>query len=372
MPKLDLLSEVDKDTIYFDGLTKIENEMKTISKNHRIVIFIDDLDRCNSKKALEVFESTKIFLDLEGFIFIIGLNHETLYKLIEEKFKNIAVKGEEYIRKIIQIYINMPSWKISDISKLYNNILMKLGEENTILDNPEIIELMVLAVGSNPRETKRLVNKYIINKSINQQLEFLDFLISQLLETQYKELYQDLNTDYNFRNEFINLFKLESGKLNMYLNAIKEEQSLNSTQKKILNINPETWSFLNKYRDHIIKILNEWEIYKEIFPSVDPIETIRRTVIKEFITDLTSIINRINPTLDKNSNIPLLKEIETLRTKLYNKRFNTLHEETIRELGLLIQDILNDLDKDSHEFINKKEELFKYLNEFKDIEAKRK
>jgi len=81
---MDILSTVDKDTIYFDGVEKIENEMKKVLKNNRIVVFVDDLDRCSPDKAREGFESIKVFLDIEGFVFIIGLSPEVIKKLISE------------------------------------------------------------------------------------------------------------------------------------------------------------------------------------------------------------------------------------------------------------------------------------------------
>src|SRR5215213_2162300 len=74
------LPEEDKDTIYFHGLKQIEDAMnKVLEESHesRIVVFIDDLDRCSPKKALEVFESIKVFLGIKGFVYIIGLSHET-------------------------------------------------------------------------------------------------------------------------------------------------------------------------------------------------------------------------------------------------------------------------------------------------------
>ena len=89
VPKLELLGEInEKDTIYFDGIEKIEKELKELQNlrnkqnldEFRIVVFIDDLDRCSPKKALEVFESVKVFLGVDGFIYVLGVSPETILK----------------------------------------------------------------------------------------------------------------------------------------------------------------------------------------------------------------------------------------------------------------------------------------------------
>jgi predicted KAP-like P-loop ATPase len=46
----------------------------------KIIIFIDDLDRCSPKETVQVLESTKAFLDIRGFVFVIGLSLETTDK----------------------------------------------------------------------------------------------------------------------------------------------------------------------------------------------------------------------------------------------------------------------------------------------------
>ena len=117
IPKLETLPEIDKDTIYFDGIQKIESEIKRIRRNFpqtRIVIFIDDLDRCSPETAVNIFESIKVFLDIEGFIFIVGLSRELLDQMIGLKLANAGltnVQADEYIRKIIQIEILIPQWE---------------------------------------------------------------------------------------------------------------------------------------------------------------------------------------------------------------------------------------------------------------------
>jgi hypothetical protein len=101
LPKMDLLTEIDKDTIYFDGIYKIEEDMRAIMKEYtstRVVVFIDDLYRCSPKKALEVFESIKVFLGIDGFVYVIELSHVTIAKLITAQYKESEIKGEQYIK----------------------------------------------------------------------------------------------------------------------------------------------------------------------------------------------------------------------------------------------------------------------------------
>ena len=44
----------------------------------RIVVFVDDLDGCLPTNALDVLESMKLFFDLPGFIFVVGLDESVI------------------------------------------------------------------------------------------------------------------------------------------------------------------------------------------------------------------------------------------------------------------------------------------------------
>ena len=63
----------------------------------------------SKKKTLEVLESIKVFLGMEGFMYVIGLSHDIVTKLIDIDYKESGVKGEQYIKKIIQIPITLPN-----------------------------------------------------------------------------------------------------------------------------------------------------------------------------------------------------------------------------------------------------------------------
>jgi predicted KAP-like P-loop ATPase len=86
LPGLKEIDEIEKRTIYFEGQSKIENEIKNIRMKDpslRIVVFVDDLDRCSPEKVIEVFESIKVFLGMDGFIYVLGISHNKISQLIK-------------------------------------------------------------------------------------------------------------------------------------------------------------------------------------------------------------------------------------------------------------------------------------------------
>ena len=113
--------ELERDTLYYDGLERIRGAMSNISS--KIVVFIDDLDRCSPKKVIEVFESMKIFLDIEGFVYVLGLSREIILKAIEEVYRKYEINGEEYVRKIIQVPLKIPEWTEEHIVCLIDDLL---------------------------------------------------------------------------------------------------------------------------------------------------------------------------------------------------------------------------------------------------------
>jgi predicted KAP-like P-loop ATPase len=48
----------------------------------RVVVFVDDLDRCLPANALDVLESIKLFFDLSGFVFVVGLDEDVVERAV--------------------------------------------------------------------------------------------------------------------------------------------------------------------------------------------------------------------------------------------------------------------------------------------------
>jgi KAP family P-loop domain len=260
IPKLQRLPEIDKDTIYFDGLKTLENEIKKILKGYqksRIVVFIDDLDRCSPDTTLEVFESIKAFLDIEGFVFIIGLSREALDKLITKKFEQMGlsgITGEEYIRKIIQIEINIQKWKDYAIKDLIGKLSYKLQDKD-IEDNKDLI---AKGIEMNPRQVKRLINRYVVARSANlsakRPFNSKKFLVGEIFNGRWPKFYQRLS-DETFLTNLKDYIEMQPNERNQFIQTLEtkkgKEEKLFDFEEIVLSYKDDSalWDFIEFNKD---------------------------------------------------------------------------------------------------------------------------
>ncbi len=252
--KLKYVHRLYRDSVFFDGLERIKNEMKRIreadhDKEYRVVIFIDDLDRCSPSKALEVLESMKLFLDIEGFVFIMGLNYKTVTTLISYAYQTTGVQGEDYIKKIIQIPIKIPTWSHENmIDLIETKIVPNLNEEYTrfLRQNSAMIAKVV---EYNPRQLKRFLNNVIIafetfaNKRDSPQITFNEIFLVKILRSEWPDFYKEFVHNIAFR-ELIEWMSLQPRQLNKYFKYLKnptDEEAIERREKRLI--------FLNKLQD---------------------------------------------------------------------------------------------------------------------------
>ncbi|MFQ5440773.1 MAG: P-loop NTPase fold protein [Nitrosopumilaceae archaeon] len=303
--KLEFLNEIEKQSIYFQGLETVNEEMQkirdVIGQDYRVVVFIDDLDRCSSKKALEVLEAVKVFLDMEGLVYVVGLSHRTVTNLIAQSYKETGVKGEDYIKKIIQIPIKLPAWTQENmIDLLEKKIVPHLNEDygRFLKQNARIVSKVV---GYNPRQLKRFINNVIVAfetfsyKEKPDEWVVEEIFLVQILKSEWMDFYTEFSRDQKFHDFFkLTLIAKESEmkKFSKYLQEsqfidpeIQKTEKLNLLQKfsekslftltrKQLEIlaefDFETWSFLFEFQDILFNI-KKWDEIDQVTEVVEEI-----------------------------------------------------------------------------------------------------
>lgn len=72
----------------------------------RVVVFIDDLDRCQPATAFKLLEALKIHLSLPNCVFVLGMNQQTVVEAIASEIKRdesdavTRLKAEAYLEKL--------------------------------------------------------------------------------------------------------------------------------------------------------------------------------------------------------------------------------------------------------------------------------
>ena len=221
------------------------------SKQGKVVILIDDLDRCLPRHIIDSLEAIKLFLNVPKTAFVIAADEFIVSNAIKSEYKSLIDAsnngegnredlGKSYMEKFIQLPYHLPTLsrkevetyvtllfcqeflddesfeKVqSDFSKfIMENKFEKYGWDNIrkIIDPTKYVELSATigfvshfssiigtALRWNPRLIKRFLNAYEIRLSLlkssglDTQPNKFALLKLMLLEQQYINLFKELN-----------------------------------------------------------------------------------------------------------------------------------------------------------------------------------
>ncbi|GAB4526806.1 MAG: hypothetical protein Tsb0020_44480 [Haliangiales bacterium] len=139
----------------------------------RMVVFIDDLDRCMPEVALRVLEALKLYLNIPDLVFVVGVDRSVIDQLVREHYTRLGLepeKSKHYLAKMFQVevvvapsesqaedFLDLQLRAISENTNKYWTTRLKEHEQ-------EIFRGVLLQLAKrNPRELKRLLNSALIH-----------------------------------------------------------------------------------------------------------------------------------------------------------------------------------------------------------------
>jgi predicted KAP-like P-loop ATPase len=191
----------------FSKLLKSDESIKSV------VIFIDDLDRCMPETIIETLEAIKLFLFAPKTAFIIGADERLVKYAVRKRFPELAGEksevGRDYLEKLIQFPVRVPSLGVGELETYINLLFANLGwlsqeqfskllksvsdvqgsdvldtrltlvsakkvlgdklhkslEESFVLTS-HIAPLLAVGLAGNPRQCKRFLNTLIMRQSM--------------------------------------------------------------------------------------------------------------------------------------------------------------------------------------------------------------
>jgi len=326
---LEVSSFLDNKENLFEAVEKLKESFQKLVNEKagdegRVIIFIDDLDRIEPERAVELLEVLKIFLDCEKCIFVLAIDYGVVTRGVKVKYGNdfSESKGKSFFDKIIQVPFKMPvgSYDISlYVKKCFEDIGLEVEEE--VL--PQYINLIKYSIGNNPRSMKRLFNSFlllsnisdseILEDSLNRQILFALLCMQSSYELMYNYIIEKrLDLDGEFFNE------------------LKNEK--NDIFKKI-EMNEKEISQFTRFMENFYNLLDkdgDGEINKE-----DEMEVFRKVLNFSTVTSSSAEVEENEDSILRDYRFKNRNIARTIKTKL-NKGFKVDFGETYKKKGIEI------------------------------------
>jgi KAP family P-loop domain len=127
-------------------------------KAPRLVVMVDDLDRCASDAAYRLLEGIKIYLNLKQCVFVLGMNQKVIEDAIaahlpkEGESAARIIRAREYLEKLCQTIHHLPL--VRDPETLLDQYLQGVKEKQRIF---QIVQAHK-PLPANPRKIKGFAN----------------------------------------------------------------------------------------------------------------------------------------------------------------------------------------------------------------------
>jgi len=166
----------------------------------RLVIFIDDLDRCSEPQTVRLLEAIKLYLQTRYCVFVVGMDGAAARRAVSTVLSHKGEEAHDYLEKLFQATLHVP---VPGDYKFFVRRLLKDGgltQETTGLEPVELAGRIVRLVEPNPRKLKNFVSTLAVGWSVRKRcnggaLDFSLFLLLTFLRAYHPEVYRLLAYD---------------------------------------------------------------------------------------------------------------------------------------------------------------------------------
>ncbi|MGC7948168.1 KAP family P-loop NTPase fold protein [Bacillus sp. II_CA] len=240
-----------------------KEEIKKYKEKHpdfrKLIVIVDDLDRLSPKKVVAALDAIKAFVDVDECIFIVTCDENILIRALEkEKLNKSAeyIDGELFLDKLFHFRMPLPPIIESDMKQYASELvrqeapgLIELCEENF----EEIVDILIHAEVSTPRQVKKLLNTFTNNLLIakaredngrklenslltgGQGLRFLAKL--SVIQSDYNDVYLNLMNDFDFLDDLLSFYHAQD----------QNEKTVKSTIKMLFDKKSEVYRLKSDY-----------------------------------------------------------------------------------------------------------------------------
>lgn len=145
---------------HVQNITDVETlttQLEKLIGDEKLIIFIDDLDRCSAENIIKMLEAIKLFTIVKNTIVVIAVDMLRLERALELKYGSDLgkIEGREYLEKLFPLTIPLPEKSPTQIKTFILELIPTFGEV--------YVDFLVDILPYNPRKIKRMLNLVYVN-----------------------------------------------------------------------------------------------------------------------------------------------------------------------------------------------------------------
>lgn len=271
-----------------------EDFKKLIEKSSikKLVVIIDDLDRCTPERIIENLEAIKLFLNVEKTAFIIGADPRIVRHAIEHRYRTDRIENSDdpdsrnkriisdYLEKLIQIPYILPKLSDNEVETYMALLFCKkelgdnfkvvhdeyskyietdrygvfgLGNIQSVIDNDayqrltesvsliaSLSSIITEGLNGNPRQIKRFLNTFTLRNRLVKVAKISEFkidILAKLMVLEYSapDLFKKIyDWQINQNGEAKELIQLEEFSEKGDIEGIKNNYGIEWSSEKLL------------------------------------------------------------------------------------------------------------------------------------------
>ena len=147
----------------------VEGALEGLEPSARLVVFLDDLDRCLPDSVVTLIEAVKLLFFGDGrtdtrAIFVFALDRHIVGEAIANRYPRSSLyTGESYLEKIFDVSLEVPTTSVDQLTRYVKRLLPDADSFLDGLGGVEVLaSVLALPVFDNPRVIKRTLNRLFL------------------------------------------------------------------------------------------------------------------------------------------------------------------------------------------------------------------
>lgn len=185
------------------NLNKIKENVNEKIKNYPILCILDDIDRLRKEEIIELFKLIKIMADFNNMVYLLSFDKS----IVSEALDDDHINGEQYIKKIINVPLTIPSITTAEIKKIFLKKIEHIQRKHNIsnysrsrlnlfldfTENQSSEEYGIIYFFKNIRDIKRYFNILEFNiELIKDEVNFVDFIVITAIQVFHQDAYNKI------------------------------------------------------------------------------------------------------------------------------------------------------------------------------------